>query len=52
VLARSASEPPEQLVARLGLDLADPALWESGLDAIEALIAEAESLADEIRGES
>ena len=52
MLARSASEPPEQLVARLGLDLADPALWERGLDAIEALIAEAESLADHIRAES
>jgi oligoendopeptidase F len=49
MLARSASEPPEQLAARLGLDLADPALWETGLSAIEALVAEAESLADELR---
>jgi oligoendopeptidase F len=48
MLARSASEPPEQLASRLGIDLADPALWESGLDTIEALVAEAETLADSI----
>ena len=51
MLARSASEPPEQLAQRIGLDLADPALWESGLAAIEALVAEAESLAQRIRTE-
>jgi oligoendopeptidase F len=48
MLARSASESPEQLAGRLGLDLADPALWETGLDAIETLVAEAEALADSI----
>jgi oligoendopeptidase F len=46
MLARSASESPEELARRVGLDLADPALWESGLEAIEALVAEAEALAD------
>lgn len=45
MLSRSASEPPEQLVARLGLDLTDPGLWETGITAIESLIAEAEALA-------
>jgi oligoendopeptidase F len=49
MLSRSASEPTERLAGRLGLDLADPALWESGLDAIEALVADAEALADSIR---
>jgi oligoendopeptidase F len=49
MLSRSASEPTEQLAGRLGLDLADPALWESGIDAIEALVADAEALADSIR---
>jgi oligoendopeptidase F len=46
MLARSASESPEELARRVGLDLADPALWETGLEAIEALVAEAEALAD------
>jgi oligoendopeptidase F len=49
MLAQSASEPPEQLARRLGIDLADPELWESGLDTIEALVADAEALADSIR---
>jgi oligoendopeptidase F len=40
------SEPPAQLVQRVGFDLDDPGLWNRGLDALEALVAEAESLAD------
>jgi oligoendopeptidase F len=42
------SEPPAKLVQRVGFDLDDPGLWNRGLDALEALVAEAESLAEAI----
>jgi oligoendopeptidase F len=47
LLRAGGSEPPAQLVRRVGFDLDDPGLWNRGLDALEALVAEAESLADE-----
>jgi oligoendopeptidase F len=46
LLRAGGSEPPAQLVQRVGFDLDDPGLWNRGLDALEALVAEAESLAD------
>jgi oligoendopeptidase F len=46
LLRAGGSEPPAQLVQRVGFDLDDPGLWNRGLDALEVLVAEAESLAD------
>ncbi len=46
LLRAGGSDWPDALVARLGIDLKDPAFWNRGLDAIEALVAEAEHLAD------
>jgi oligoendopeptidase F len=48
LLRAGGSEPPAQLVQRVGFDLDDPGLWNRGLDALEALVAEAESLAEAI----
>ena len=45
LLRAGASEPPEELVRRVGFDLRDPELWNRSLDAVEALVAEAEALA-------
>ena len=42
------SKPPEELAAIVGLDLADPGLWDSGIDALAAELDEAEALAAEI----
>ncbi|HEX8298708.1 MAG TPA: M3 family oligoendopeptidase [Rubricoccaceae bacterium] len=47
LLAAGGSDWPDALVGRLGVDLRDPAFWDGGLDAIEALVDEAEALADE-----
>jgi oligoendopeptidase F len=49
LLRAGGSEPPAQLVRRVGFDLDDPGLWNHGLDALEALVAEAESLSAEAR---
>ena len=45
LLRAGGSEPPAELVQRVGLDLDDPGLWNRGLDALESLVAEAEELA-------
>ncbi len=45
LLAAGGSDWPHVLVGRLGIDLEDPAFWNQGLDAIAALIDEAESIA-------
>ena len=45
LLAAGGSDWPHVLVGRLGIDLGDPGFWDQGLDAIEALVAEAERLA-------
>ncbi len=46
LLEAGGSDWPHALAARAGVDLQDPALWSDGLTAIEALITEAEALAD------
>ena len=46
LLAAGGSDWPDALVATLGVDLRDPAFWDGGLDAIAALVDEAEALAD------
>lgn len=45
LLAAGGSDWPHVLVGRLGLDLEDPEFWNRGLDAIGALIDQAEELA-------
>ncbi|MEL6616297.1 MAG: hypothetical protein AAFQ43_11195 [Bacteroidota bacterium] len=42
------SDYPLVLGGRLGIDLQDPAFWDGGLDAIEALVDEAEALASRV----
>jgi oligoendopeptidase F len=43
LLRAGGSRPPLELLRDFGFDVSDPAFWHRGLDAIEALIAEAES---------
>ena len=50
LLAAGGSDWPHVLVGRLGIDLNDPRFWGQGLDAIEALVAEAEALAARANG--
>lgn len=45
LLAAGGSDWPHVLVGRLGIDLRDPAFWQSGVDAIADLIHEAKTLA-------
>jgi oligoendopeptidase F len=47
-LRAGASKAPSELARGVGFDLSDPAFWERGLDAIDALVAEAEALADRV----
>ncbi len=47
LLAAGGSESPEDLVGRLGMDLAEPAFWDRGLAVMESLVAQAEVLAEE-----
>ena len=46
LLRAGGSDWPHELVGRLGIDLRDPAFWQQGLAAIEALIDEAEQAAE------
>jgi oligoendopeptidase F len=45
LLAAGGSRSPEELGAIVGIDLADPGFWDSGLDLVDEQLAEAESLA-------
>jgi oligoendopeptidase F len=45
LLAAGGSRPPEELGAIVGVDLADPGFWDSGLDLIETQLTEAEAAA-------
>jgi oligoendopeptidase F len=45
LLAAGGSDTPERLLARVGLDVADPKFWDGGLALLEQLVAEAEALA-------
>ena len=47
LLRKGGSESPEQLAEIVGLDLADPAIWAGGIEALDELLGEAEALADE-----
>ena len=48
LLEAGGSDWPHVLVDRLGIDLTDPAFWNSGLGAIEELIGQAEALAQRV----
>ncbi len=48
VLAAGNSDYPEVILKTVGVDLADPAFWNEGLEAISALIDQAEQLAREV----
>jgi oligoendopeptidase F len=50
MLAAGGSETPRDVVARTGLDIADPAFWDRGLLLLEELVEEAERVAREVRG--
>jgi oligoendopeptidase F len=45
MLSLGGSERPEEVVARSGLDLKDPGLWERGLGVLDRMIAQAEEWA-------
>jgi oligoendopeptidase F len=48
VLRAGGSKPPEKLAEIVGLDLTDPGIWVSGIDALAVELDEAEALAKEI----
>ena len=48
VLRSGGSRPPEELAKIVGLDLTDPKIWESGIEALSTELDEAEALATEI----
>jgi oligoendopeptidase F len=48
VLRSGGSKSPEELAQIVGLDLTDPRIWESGIDALASELDEAEALAGEI----
>jgi oligoendopeptidase F len=48
VLRAGGSKPPEELAEIVGLDLTDPRIWESGIDALSVELDEAEALATDI----
>ncbi len=49
LLEAGGSDWPHVLLSRLGVDLTDHAFWSLGMNAIEALIGEAEMLAQEVQ---
>jgi oligoendopeptidase F len=48
VLRSGGSKSPEELAQIVGLDLTDPKIWESGIEALASELDEAEALAGEI----
>jgi oligoendopeptidase F len=48
VLRSGGSKPPEELARIVGLDLTDPSIWASGIDALAEELDQAEALANEI----
>jgi oligoendopeptidase F len=48
VLRAGGSKPPEELAQIVGLDLTDPGIWASGIDALAGELDEAEALANEL----
>lgn len=48
VLAAGGSDYPDKILAKVDVDLNDPAFWNKGLDAIRALVAQEEQIAREL----
>ena len=48
LLRAGGSKAPQELAELVGLDLADPRIWDSGIDALATGLDEAEALANEI----
>ena len=48
LLEAGGSDAPEQLLAAIGLDIADPGFWSGGLDLLEELLEQAEALAAQL----
>ena len=48
LLSAGGSEWPQDLVAKMGLDITHPDFWNKGLDAFEAMVLEAEQMAEKI----
>ena len=48
VLAAGGSDYPDKILAKIGVDLNDPAFWNKGLDAIRKLVDQEEQLAREL----
>jgi oligoendopeptidase F len=48
VLAAGNSDYPEAILAKAGIDLADPDFWQEGIDALRELIEQEEALAREV----
>lgn len=52
VLKKGGSQTPQQLMADLGVDLADRSFWQEGFDSIDRLVARFEELKKNLPGES
>ncbi len=50
LLSAGGSRSPEELAAIVGIDLADPGFWDSGLALVEQQLTDAEALAERISG--
>ena len=48
LLRAGGSKPPQELGAMVGVDLADPGFWASGLDLVERQLEAAEAAAAEV----
>lgn len=48
VLAAGDSDYPDRILAKIGVDLSDPAFWDEGLDALRKLVDEEEALARQV----
>ena len=48
MLAAGGSRSPRELLASMGVDIDDASFWQTGLDELERLVAEAEQLADQV----
>jgi len=48
LLEAGGSDTPERLLAAIGLDIADPGFWRGGLDLLEELLEQAETLAAQL----
>lgn len=48
VLAAGDSDYPEKILAKVGVDLTDPAFWDEGLEALAKLVEQEEQLAREV----